>query len=127
MNTSNTHACCPIHLTPNHQHYKLPSNNPKQNKAIIELVKDPNGINDSTMSSILLGENADEIDDLNENSNQNAVGFHMAAKYVNASKVEEKEESNTRVISYKHDKIKLDLDEEVTCKVSKRLNEAIKK
>jgi hypothetical protein len=121
MNASNTHAC------PNHQHHKLPSNNPKQNKAIIELVKDPSGINDSTMSSILLGENADEIDDLNENSNQNAVGFHMAAKYVNVSKVEEKEESNTRVLSYKHDKIKLDLDEEVTCKVSKPLNEAIKK
>ena len=51
----------------------------------------------------------------------------MAAKYVNASKVQEEEQSNTRLISYKHDKIKVDLDEEVTCKVLKPLHEAIKK
>jgi len=86
MNISNTHACL-NNLIANQQDHKLPFKNPKKSNAVIELAKDLNGINDSTMSSILHGENAGEIDDFNENSNQNAIGFHMAAKYVNASKV----------------------------------------
>lgn len=57
MNTPNTHAY-PAHLTPNQQPHKLPFKHPKQNKAILELAKDPNGINDSTMSSVHHGENA---------------------------------------------------------------------
>jgi hypothetical protein len=57
MNTPNTHAC-PTHLAPNQQQHKLPFKHPKQNKAILELAKDHSGINDSTMSSVLHGENA---------------------------------------------------------------------